>query len=195
MVSKTSHTTSDEKTDLGPRLEAVLMAADRPMSDGRLAEVLQLIRAEDDEDKDKGPSLSSLIKEAIEGLNTAYKETGRSFCICKLAGGWQVLTNPEFTEDLTRLKGARQQAKLSPAAIETLAIIAYKQPILRADLESIRGVACGEVLRGLMDRRLVKIAGRAEEVGRPMLYGTTKEFLQIFGLATVNDLPKTNTNP
>ena len=195
MVSKTSHTTSDEKTDLGPRLEAVLMAADRPMSDGRLAEVLQLIRAEDDEDNDKGPSLSSLIKEAIEGLNAAYKETGRSFCICKLAGGWQVLTNPEFTEDLTRLKGARQQAKLSPAAIETLAIIAYKQPILRADLESIRGVACGEVLRGLMDRRLVKIAGRAEEVGRPMLYGTTKEFLQIFGLATVNDLPKTNTNP
>ena len=193
MVSKTSHTTSDEKTDLGPRLEAVLMAADRPMSDGRLGEVLQLIRPEGEEEK--GPSIASLIKEAIEDLNAQYKETGRSFCICKLAGGWQVLTNPEFTEDLTRLKGARQQAKLSPAAIETLAIIAYKQPILRADLESIRGVACGEVLRGLMDRRLVKIAGRAEEVGRPMLYGTTKEFLQIFGLATVNDLPKTNTNP
>ena len=193
MVSKTSHTTSDEKTDLGPRLEAVLMAADRPMSDGRLGEVLQLIRPEGEEDK--GPSIASVIKEAIEGLNAEYEKTGRSFCICKLAGGWQVLTNPEFTEDLTRLKGARQQAKLSPAAIETLAIIAYKQPILRADLESIRGVACGEVLRGLMDRRLVKIAGRAEEVGRPMLYGTTKEFLQIFGLATVNDLPKANTNP
>ena len=193
MVSKISHTTSDEKTDLGPRLEAVLMAADRPMSDGRLGEVLQLIRPEGEEDK--GPSIASVIKEAIEGLNAEYEKTGRSFCICKLAGGWQVLTNPEFAEDHTRLKGARQQAKLSPAAIETLAIIAYKQPILRADLESIRGVACGEVLRGLMDRRLVKIAGRAEEVGRPMLYGTTKEFLQIFGLATVNDLPKANTNP
>ncbi len=193
MVSETSNTTSEEKTDLGPRLEAVLMAADRPMSDGRLGEVLQLIRPEDEDAK--GPSIASLIKEAVEGLNAQYEETGRSFCICKLAGGWQVLTNPEFAEDLTRLKGARQQAKLSPAAIETLAIIAYKQPILRADLESIRGVACGEVLRGLMERRLVKIAGRAEEVGRPMLYGTTKEFLQIFGLATVNDLPKANTNP
>ena len=163
MVSKTSHTTSDEKTDLGPRLEAVLMAADRPMSDGRLGEVLQLIRPEGEEEK--GPSIASLIKEAIEDLNAQYKETGRSFCICKLAGGWQVLTNPEFTEDLTRLKGARQQAKLSPAAIETLAIIAYKQPILRADLESIRGVACGEVLRGLRHQRSAKQRGR-KQVGR-----------------------------
>ena len=75
--------------------------------------------------------------------------------------------------------------------METLAIIAYRQPILRADLESIRGVACGEILRSLMERRMVKIAGRAEEVGRPMLYGTTREFLQVFGLASLDDLPKT----
>jgi segregation and condensation protein B len=81
-------------------------------------------------------------------------------------------------------------SRLTPAALETLAIIAYRQPVLRADLEAIRGVACGEVLRGLLERRLVRIVGRAEELGRPMLYGTTKEFLQIFGLGSLKDLPK-----
>jgi segregation and condensation protein B len=81
-------------------------------------------------------------------------------------------------------------ARLTPAALETLAIVAYRQPLLRADLEAIRGVACGEVLRGLLDRRLIRIVGRAEELGRPMLYGTTKEFLEVFGLASLKDLPQ-----
>ena len=90
---------------------------------------------------------------------------------------------------LSRLRGDRQLSKLTPAALETLAIIAYRQPVLRVDLEAIRGVACGEVLRGLLERRLVRIVGRAEELGRPMLYGTTREFLEVFGLATLDDLP------
>jgi segregation and condensation protein B len=83
----------------------------------------------------------------------------------------------------------RQQARLSQAALETLSIIAYRQPVMRAEIEAIRGVACGEVLRHLLERRLIKIAGRAEELGRPMLYGTTHEFLKVFGLASLEDLP------
>ena len=99
------------------------------------------------------------------------------------------MTREELAPLVSRLHEQRQQQKLSQAALETLSIIAYRQPVMRAEIEVIRGVACGEVLRGLMERRLVKIVGRAEELGRPMLYGTTKEFLSIFGLANLNDLP------
>jgi len=195
MVEETLPMTQPDTTShpLPLRLEAVLMTADRPMSDARLAEVLMLAQPEE-EDAKQGPSIRQQITETVEELNDAYASSGRTFRIAKVAGGWQVLTNPEFSDDITRLKGARQLARLSPAAMETLAIIAYKQPILRADIESIRGVACGEILRSLMERRLVKISGRAEEIGRPMLYGTTREFLQIFGLAGLNDLPKTDAS-
>ncbi len=99
------------------------------------------------------------------------------------------MTKPSFAPLIAQLKGVREQGKLTQAALETLAVIAYRQPILRADLEAIRGVACGEVLRGLMDRRLIKIVGRADEVGRPMLYGTTGEFLKQFGIGRLDDLP------
>jgi segregation and condensation protein B len=130
------------------------------------------------------------LAEAVAKLNGEYEATGRAFRIEALATGYQVLTLPAFGPLLGRLRGERQQTRLSQAALETLAIIAYRQPILRADLESIRGVACGEVLKSLMDRRLVRIVGRAEEVGRPMLYGTTREFLRVFGLASATDLPQ-----
>jgi segregation and condensation protein B len=196
------------------RIEAVLMTADRPLGERKLAAILQLdgsanAAAETDDDPKKNDdaepadgeavvaddadatagSSVARIRAAVETLNADYEKTGRSFRIERVAGGLQMLTMPAYAEDITRLKGARQSSKLSQAALETLAIIAYRQPILRADLESIRGVACGEVLRSLMERRLVRIAGRAEEVGRPMLYGTTKEFLEVFGLATLDDLP------
>ena len=191
--------------DLKLRIEAVLMTADRPLGERKLASILQLdgAAAEDDESGDepadgdavqadaKAAAGSNLarIRGAVESLNADYDGTGRSFRVERVAGGLQMLTLPAYAEDITRLKGARQNSRLSQAALETLAIIAYRQPILRADLESIRGVACGEVLRSLMERRLVRIAGRAEEVGRPMLYGTTREFLEVFGLATLDDLP------
>jgi segregation and condensation protein B len=201
------------------RIEAVLMTADRPLGERKLASILQLeggaseVEGEieagadadtepadgeavvaDDSETSNGSNASpgspvARIRAAVEALNADYEQTGRSFRIERVAGGLQMLTMPEYAEDITRLKGVRQSSKLSQAALETLAIIAYRQPILRADLESIRGVACGEVLRSLMERRLVRIAGRAEEVGRPMLYGTTKEFLEVFGLATLDDLP------
>jgi segregation and condensation protein B len=101
-----------------------------------------------------------------------------------------MLTLSPYNRWLGKLLRARSDSKLSPAALETLAVIAYKQPVIRADIEAIRGVAAGEMIRGLMYKGLVKIVGRAEVLGRPMLYGTTKKFLEIFGLNSLKDLPK-----
>lgn len=164
---------------LAARVEALLLGADRPLGEGRIAEILALAQDQ----------ANAAVRAAIEELNHQYQQTGRSFRIDKVAGGWQVLTLPTFGPILSRLHRERQQARLSQAALETLAIIAYRQPILRSEIESIRGVACGEVLRSLLERRLIKVVGRAEEIGRPMLYGTTHEFLKVFGLAGVGDLP------
>src|SRR6185436_15914495 len=129
------------------------------------------------------------IDEAVKILNEQYQETGRSFRIETVAGGYRLMTLPSFAERITEYHRTRMSGKLSRAAVETLAIIAYKQPLTRAALESIRGVSCGEVLKTLMERRLVTVKGRAEELGRPMLYGTTKQFLDQFGLGSIKDLP------
>ena len=161
------------------QVEAALMTSDRPLPAAKLSELLG---------KDRAPG--KVIGDAIAQLNATYEKTGRSFRVEQVAGGWQVMTLADYDELLASMHKASQQSRLSPAALETLAIIAYKQPVLRADIEAIRGVACGEVLRSLMDRHLVKIVGRAEELGRPMLYGTTKTFLEVFGLAGLKDLPK-----
>ena len=165
-------------TDLPQQIEAALMTTDRPLPAAKLSELL-------------GKTGTKAINKTIEQLNGEYEQTGRTFRIEQVAGGWQILTLPKYADILATLHKSRQQSRLSPAALETLAIIAYKQPILRADIESIRGVACGEVLRSLLERHLIKIVGRAEELGRPMLYGTTKIFLEVFGLSGLGDLPKT----
>jgi len=187
------------------RVEALVFATDRPLSEGKIAELLGLLpeggraRPARGGDAEREPDAATGkrrretlrgIREAIEQLNAAYASSGRTFRIEELAAGWQVLTLPAYGPLIVRLRGDRAQQKLSQAALETLAIVAYRQPILRADLESIRGVACGEILKTLLDRRLVKIVGRAEEVGRPMLYGTTQEFLRVFGLSGLEDLPQ-----
>ena len=117
------------------------------------------------------------------------------FRIIRIASGWRVMTTPEAAPVLQRLLVQRQQSRLTPATLETLSIIAYRQPVMRAEIEAIRGVACGDMLRGLLERRLVRIAGRAEELGRPMLYGTTREFLKVFGLAGIDDLPEVEGLP
>jgi segregation and condensation protein B len=166
-----------DASELALKVEALLLATDRPLPTGKLAEIL-------------GKPGAKAVNAALAQLNDLYEQTGRSFRIEELAGGWQIMTLPQYKEVLAALHKSRQETRLSPAALETLAIIAYKQPILRADIEAIRGVACGEVLRSLMERHLVKIVGRAEELGRPMLYGTTKTFLEVFGLADLTDLPK-----
>src|SRR5580698_7902596 len=158
-------------------LEALLLSTHHPLTAGRLAELLDL------------PSTKP-IRKAIKDLNSQYESTGRSFRIDQVAGGFQILTLPEHGEALKKLHLREADAKLTKAALETLAIIAYKQPMLRANVESIRGVACGETIRSLMEKHLVKIAGRAEEPGRPILYGTTKRFLELFGLNALKDLPQ-----
>ena len=165
---------------LEQRIEALLFASERSLSETKMKTVLGI----EDEDATKQ------IKNAIDSLNKSYDTDHRAFRIERIAGGYRVMTREELAPLVSRLHAQRQQQKLSQAALETLSIIAYRQPVMRAEIEVIRGVACGDVLRGLMDRRLVKIVGRAEELGRPMLYGTTREFLSIFGLANLNDLPE-----
>ncbi|MHC5024588.1 MAG: SMC-Scp complex subunit ScpB [Planctomycetota bacterium] len=164
---------------LPARVEALLVSTDRPLGDARLAELLGL----------RGRGSARKVARAITSLNEVYDQSGRAFRIERVAGGWQILTRAEHGPLLAKLHADRQSSRLSQPAMETLSIIAYRQPIMRAELEAIRGVASGEVLRGLLERRLVKIVGRAEELGRPMLYGTTREFLKVFGLASLDDLP------
>lgn len=163
--------------DLGARVEAALLTLDRAITAGKLGEAL-------------GGLTAAQIDTAIEQLNKDYEQSGRSFRIERVAGGYEVLTLPQYADVMANLHKTRQDGKLSPAQLETLAIIAYKQPILRSQIEAIRGAASGEVIRALMERHLVKIVGRAEEIGRPMLYGTTKQFLEVFGLAGLKDLPQ-----
>ncbi len=162
--------------DLGG-LEALLFSTHHPLTAGRLAELVEV-------------ESTKPVRQAIRDLNQQYEDSGRSFRIEQVAGGYQMLTLPAFAGVIKRHQLKEADAKLTKAALETLAIIAYKQPILRADVEAIRGVACGETIRSLMEKHLVKIAGRADVPGRPILYGTTKRFLEVFGLNALKDLPK-----
>jgi segregation and condensation protein B len=161
-------------------LEALLLATHHPLTALRLAEIL-------------GVKSVKPIRKAVAALNDQYADSNRSFRIEQVAGGYQILTLAQFGPALTALHQKEIDAKLTKAALETLAIIAYKQPILRADVEAIRGVACGETIRSLMEKHLVRIAGRAEVPGRPILYGTTKRFLELFGLNNLKDLPQPET--
>ena len=158
------------------RLEAVLFGADEPLTARRLASVAELTDAAE-------------ARRLIEQLQALYAEEGAAFQVEELAGGYQLLTRPEFHPWLVRLRRTAGEPKLTGTLLETLAIVAYRQPIMRADLESVRGVRCDEALRQLMERGLVRIAGRDDSLGRPVLYGTTKKFLQAFGLRDLRDLP------
>ncbi|MCG3179708.1 MAG: Segregation and condensation protein B [Phycisphaerae bacterium] len=161
---------------LAQQIEALLLASDEPLSHSKLGVLTGAGRKE--------------VRAAIEALNAAYETGGHSFRVEEIAEGLQMLTLGKFNDLLEQLLAVRRDSKLSQAALETLAVVAYKQPVQRADIEIIRGVACGEVLRSLMEKRLVKIVGRAEVLGRPMLYGTTRRFLEVFGLKGLADLPK-----
>ena len=126
----------------------------------------------------------------VRQLNRLYDEAGRAFRIEEVAGGFRLLTRRQFAPWLRRLEHVPPQVRLSAPAMETLAVVAYRQPVLRAEIEAIRGVNCGEILRQLMERDLVRIGGRSDELGRPYLYTTTKRFLQLFGLQNLDDLPR-----
>lgn len=171
----------DLESILAP-IEAMLVSSDRPLKPIALVDAI-------------GVHLDVQLKEsniadAIKALNEQYVESGRAFTIESVSGGYRMMTRAEHAPVIAAMHRSRASTRLSKPALETLAIIAYRQPITRAELEAIRGVACGEVVRSLMERKMVKITGRAEELGRPMLYGTTRQFLDTFGLSSVKDLPK-----
>jgi segregation and condensation protein B len=157
-------------------IEAVLFASDEPLSATKLAAIVEITTKQ--------------VNESVRALNEKYKSGNHAFRIVQIAGGYQMLTLSPYNLWLKKLLRARSDSKLSSAALETLAIIAYKQPIIRADIEAVRGVAAGEMIRSLMYKGLVKIVGRADILGHPMLYGTTKKFLEVFGLNSLKDLPK-----
>lgn len=161
------------------RVEAILFISREPLNTRQISKLAGLV---------DGTEARTLIRE----INRRYRERGRAFRIERVAGGYQFLTKPQVSTWVRRLHGVKDEARLSDPAMESLAIIAYRQPILRADIEQIRGVSCGEVLRQLMERKFIKISGRSEELGRPFLYATTKFFLKYFGLDKLEDLPKSD---
>lgn len=162
------------------RLEAALFVAESALSPRRLTQLATLVDVAE-------------TRLLIDRLNAFYDETGSSFRIERVATGYRMLTRPEFSPWLNRLHHRQSELKLSAPAMETLTLVAYLQPITRADVESVRGVQCVEMLKQLMERNLVRIAGEEDSLGRPYLYGTTRIFLELFGLCNLDDLPMAET--
>jgi len=162
--------------ELRPILEALLFVAADPISLNRLCEVLEEV------DRPR-------IVACLDELRNEYRRADHGLTLVEVAGGYQLATVPEAAPWLRKLSVAKMPPRLSKPALETLAIVAYKQPLTRPEIESIRGVDVAGVVKTLMDRRLVKIVGRKDVPGRPMVFGTTKEFLQAFGLKELADLP------
>lgn len=156
-------------------VEALVLSSPEPISADKLAEVIPYCDAGE-------------IKDLVSELNTEYGEQDRSFEIWEVAGGFQIRTRAEFSGYLQKLQKERA-LRLSQAALETLAIIAYRQPVTRAEIEDVRGVDAGATVKSLLERHLIRIAGQREVPGRPMLYGTTRRFLEIFGLESLKNLP------
>lgn len=163
-------------------IESLLFASDAPLSAADLARVDERL----DEDT---------VQAIIDELKAEYEAGERSFSVYEVAGGYQLLTRPEFVAVLDRYQTVPQPAKLSMPALEVLAIIAYRQPIGRAEVEDIRGVSSTGVLRTLQDRGLIETVARAEGLGRPLLYGTNRRFLEHFGFRSLEDLPRPDELP
>jgi segregation and condensation protein B len=159
------------------RLEAALFVAETALSARRLAQDAALA--------DPGEA-----HRLVEELNVAYDRSGCTFRVERVATGYQLLTRPEFAPWLDKVHHRQARLRLSTSAMETLAIVAYRQPLTRADVETVRGVQCSDLLKQLMDRGLVRIVGEDDALGRPFLYGTTRTFLELFGLRALDDLPQ-----
>lgn len=157
-------------------IEALLFTSDKPLSIDSLREVLQDVEAAD-------------IRAMVDTLNADYSSSGRSFSVKEIAGGFQMLTDPIYSKWISELY-KRPPDRLRGPALETLAIIAYRQPITRSEIEAIRGVNVDGVLHTLEERDLIRSKGRVDAPGRPILYGTTTEFLRHFGLKSLDELPK-----
>ncbi len=158
------------------RAEAVLLVSDAPLSPRRLAQLATLADATE-------------ARTQINRLNAAYEQSGTPFRVERVAAGYRLFTLPQFAFWLGKLHHREAELKLSPPSMETLTIIAYRQPITRADVEAIRGVQCSEMIKQLMERNLVRIGGEDDSLGRPFLYETTRKFLEMFGLRDLEELP------
>ena len=164
---------------LAKLLEAALFASPRPIPTDELATL----------DTEASPAA---LQAALDELREHYDVDGHAVELVDAGGGWQILTRPEYTEAIERAQMAVRPRRLSPAALETLAIVAYRQPIGRAEVEEIRGVDVGSVLKSLHERGLIDVVGRSEALGRPLLYGTTDAFLEQFALRHLEELPRTD---
>lgn len=158
------------------RVEAALFIAREPLSGRRLAEYANLEDA-------------TRVRTIVSQLNQTYEQKGRAFQVTTVAGGYQMLTRPQFAKWIRRLQHVGPPDRLSASTLETLAVVAYRQPLVRAEIEAIRGVHCGDALRQLLEKDLVKIVGRSPDLGHPFLYATTRRFLKLFGLGNLEDLP------
>ena len=165
-----------EDNDLRSAIEALLFVSTNPLSLDKLKGIFE-----------EAPPAQ--IEAQIQGLRREYDERGAGIMLVEIAGGYQLATRPENASWIRKFKSVKLSSKLSKPALETLAIVAYKQPITRMEVETIRGVNIGGIMRNLMERRLVKIVGKKDVPGKPMLYGTTLEFLQYFGLKDLSALP------
>src|SRR6266513_3049209 len=171
-------------------VEALLFSAQKPLSIRELTTAIKGAGAEDELSPNEfARATEAEIAAALEQLKIEYVQEEHAFAITEKAEGWQLVTDPAFARWVRQLFPAPKPARLTAPALETLAIIAYRQPIIRADVEAVRGVSIDGVLQTLMARGLVKIAGRAEVPGRPLLYETTQFFLDHFGLRTLDELP------
>jgi len=156
-------------------IESILFVADKPLTVATIKNTLDFIATKD-------------IRKALEALANEYNARGGGFHLREIAGGWQMRSRPEYRQHIARLMQSNPR-RLSKAALETLSIVAWNEPVLRREIEQIRGVDTGGVLRVLLERKLIRILGRREIPGRPLIYATTKFFLEVFDLNTIKDLP------
>lgn len=158
-------------------LEALLFASESPQTPNRISQFL-------------GTSIRRELPDLIQALNDSYADSGRSFRIREVAEGYQMYLMPTYTRAVEKFLRKQKERRLSQAALETLAVVAYKQPVTKADVEHVRGVNSDGVIASLLERKLTAIVGRSHKVGRPLLYGTTKQFLEYFGLKSLDELPR-----
>lgn len=170
-------TSNEDKKVYYNVLEALLFSSETPLSAAKIREIIPMLTTRE-------------IATAVQWLNETYRSSARSFEIREIAGGYQIFTLPEYAVYVERLHQSKQKSRLSQKALETLAIIAYKQPITKHEVEEIRGVNVDGVVKTLLSRNLITISGRAKAPGNPFLYITTKKFLEYFGLRSLEDLPK-----
>ncbi len=163
--------------ELEREIAALLFASTEPLSSARLAALC-------------AGAAPRRIADALEVVRQRLERSGLPFELRAIAGGWQLFTTPDMAPAVAALARARKDEKLSPAALETLSVLAYRQPVTKAQIEVIRGVLVGPILRTLVDRGLARVVGRSQDPGRALLYGTTRRFLDLFGLAALSDLPR-----